>query len=719
MQSVIMCFFEVIMTRKERILSFISDENYKPMKANEIAVIFDVPKKSRNEFKLLLNELLNEGKIHKNSNGKYLLPENAGMIRGVFYANQKGFGFVIDENEEKYFVAPSQTGNAFNNDVVLAKVTKKSSSAERCSECIIVKVISHGSDTIVGTFTKKNNFGFVLPDDKAFKSDIYISKKHSVAALNGQKVVVRITKWPENGDNPEGVIEEILGFPGDDGVDIRSILRQYGFSEVFPEKVELSARAFGDEIYPEELNGRIDFRDEIIFTIDGDDSKDFDDAVGIKKTKDGYTLGVHIADVSYYVSENSALDIEAAKRGTSVYLPGYVVPMLPKNLSNGICSLNPDCDRLTLSVIMDFDNEANLKNHKICESVIHSKYRLTYNDVTALLEGDKELAKRYKVIYDDLETMHELAKKLKQKRLAKGSIDFDFPEVKIVLDNHGKAKDIYKYRSTASHKIIEEFMLAANTCVAEEMFWCELPFVYRIHESPSPDKINAFKKFVLPFGFKLNVNPDNPKPGVFAQFYESIKDSEKELLISKMMLRSLMKAKYSHENLGHFGLGFKYYCHFTSPIRRYPDLVIHRIIKEHLHHNLTDKRIRYLTKFTKNAAKTSSEAEIRAMEAEREADEMKKAEYMTDKIGCIYPAVISSIVSFGIFAETEFGIEGLISMTDLDDDYYEFDEKSLTLKGRNTNKKYSIGDRIIIKVKRADPKLREIDYYIEGSDCNE
>ncbi len=707
------------MTRKEKLLSFISDENYKPMKANEIAAIFDVPKHDRNEFNLILKELTDEGKIYKNSGGKYLLPESIGMIKGVFFANQKGFGFVIDKNEEKLFVAPSQTGNAYNNDTVLAKITKKSSCADKCSECIIVKVISRGSETIVGTFTRSKNFGFVLPDDKAFKSDIYISKKHSAYAVNGQKVVAKITKWPEDGDNPEGIIEEILGFPGDDGVDIKSIIRQYGFSESFPKKAELSAKAFGDEIYPQETEGREDFRDEMIFTIDGDDSKDFDDAVGIKRTKDGYILGVHIADVSYYVSENSALDIEASKRGTSVYLPGFVVPMLPKNLSNGICSLNPNCDRLTLSVIMEFDNDANLIKHKICESVIHSKYRLTYDNVTALLDGDEELSSKYKSIKSDLEAMNELAKKLKRKRLSKGSIDFDFPEVKIVLDNHGKAKDIYKYRSTASHKIIEEFMLSANTCVAEEMFWCELPFIYRIHENPSADKINAFKKFVLPFGFKFNANPDNPKPGAFAKFYESIRDSEKELLISKMMLRSLMKAKYSHENLGHFGLGFKYYCHFTSPIRRYPDLVIHRIIKEYLHHDLNEKRLRYLNKFTKNAAKTSSEAEIKAMEAEREADDMKKAEYMQSKIGCTFSAVISSIVSFGVFAETEFGIEGLISMTDLDDDYYEFDEKLLILRGRNTGRIYSIGDRITIKVKRADPDLREIDYYIEGSDCNE
>jgi len=707
------------MTRKEMLLAFISDENYKPMKLNEIALILGVAKQERTELKLLLEELENEGKIYKNSNNKYTLPENSGIIKGVFQANSKGFGFVIDQNEEKFFVPPHSTNGAFNKDNVLAKITKKTNFVDKCSECQIVRIISRGTDTVVGTFTKNKNFGFVVPDDKSFANDIYISKKHSTAAINGQKVVVKITKWPNGNDNPEGVIEEILGFPDDDGVDIKSIVRQFELSEVFPEKVELSAKSFGDTVYEDEIAGREDFRNNTIFTIDGDDSKDFDDAVELTKNDNGYILGVHIADVSYYVTENSALDIEARKRGTSVYLPGFVVPMLPKNLSNGICSLNPDCDRLTLSVIMTFDNEANLINHKICESVIHSKYRLTYNNVTKLLDGDTELAGEYKDIKPILENMKELSQKLKDKRISKGSIDFDFPEVKIDLDEHGKAKDIYKYRSTVSHKIIEEFMLAANTCVAEEMFWCELPFIYRIHENPSADKINSFKKFVLPFGYKFNVNSNNPKPGVFAKFYESVKNSPKELLISKMMLRSLMKAKYSNENLGHFGLGFKYYCHFTSPIRRYPDLVIHRIIKEYINRKLNDKRIRYLTKFTEDAAKTSSEAEIHAMEAEREADDMKKAEFMSNKIGCSYPAVISSIVSFGIFAETEFGVEGLISMTDLDDDYYEFDEKTLSLSGRNTGKKYNIGDSITIKVKRADPILREIDYYIESSDFNE
>ncbi len=704
------------MTRKETLLAFISDENYKAMKANEIAAILGIPKKDKTELKLLLSELENEGQIYKNANGKYQRPDSIGLIKGKYSANARGFGFIIDDEENKYFVPPSASGGAFNGDIVLAKIDKHSNSSEKCSECKIIKIISKSNDTVVGTFQRNKNFGFVIPDDKSFTRDIYISKKHSSGLSKGQKIVVKITKWPHGDENPEGYPIEILGFEGDDRVDIMSLIRQYSFCETFPEKVQLSALSFGDDISGEDLRGRADYRDEMIFTIDGDDSKDFDDAVGIKKNNNGYMLGVHIADVSHYVSENSALDIEARKRGTSVYLPGVVVPMLPKELSNGICSLNPNEDRLTLSVIMSFDNEGNLKNHEIKEGIIRSKHRLTYDNVTKLLEGDKDLEEKYGDIAEDLHLMSELAMILKKKRSDKGSIDFDFPEIKIILDEHGRASDIYKYSSSISHKIIEEFMLAANVCIAEEMFWCELPFVYRIHENPSPDKINTFKRFVLQLGYKFNINADNPKPGVYAKFYENIKGSAKEILISKMMLRSLMKAKYSDENTGHFGLGFKYYCHFTSPIRRYPDLVIHRIIKEYINHRLTDKHIRYLKKFVKDAARSSSEAEIRAMEAEREADDMKKAEYMSDKVGCIYDAVITSVTSFGLFAETDFGIEGLISMTDLDDDYYEFNEKTMTLNGRYTNKFYEIGDSIRIKVKRADPKLREIDYIIESGD---
>ena len=515
------------------------------------------------------------------------------------------------------------------------------------------------------------------------------------------------------------MIEQILGFEYEKDVDIKCIMAQYGLTPEFPSKVELSALAFGDRVYDEEIEGREDYTDHLIFTIDGEDAKDFDDAVEIEKTQNGYRLGVHIADVTYYVSENCALDIEARKRGTSVYLPGVVVPMLPTHLSNGLCSLNPNCDRLALSVIMDFDANGKIVAHEIKESIINSKYRMTYDDVDAIIKGDKEKQEKYAELKDAIATMNELRLKLKSNRMSRGSIDFDFPEVRLTLDANGKAVNAYKVYSNDAQSLIEEFMLAANVCVAQQMYWAELPFIYRVHEKPSYEKINAFAKFAAQFGFAYKGNRDNPHPGAFADMLSKIKGSSKELMISKFMLRSLMKAKYSEENLGHFGLAFEHYCHFTSPIRRYPDLVIHRIIKEHIKYGLTPNRQKFLSGFVKKAAKSSSEAEINAMEAQREATDMKKAEYMAQKIGEKFHATISSITSFGIFAETDFGIEGLISVRDLDDDYYEYDEKTLTLIGKHTSKIYAIGDELTIKVKRADSKHKEIDFIIESGDNDE
>ncbi len=707
------------MTKKEKIMAFISHKDYKPMNVREIMCVLSVPKQEKEKLALILDELEAEGIVYKNTKNRYAAIADTGFIKGIFYSKPKGYGFVITDDDNKFFINPSATKGAYNKDSVLIKITRKfEKSDDRCSEASIIKVLSHSSNSIVGLFKKERNFGFVIPDNKTFGSDIYISKKNSENIMNGQKVVVKIIKWPEGDKNPEGAIEEIIGFPDEKGVDIKSVIHEYGLPEKFSEKAELSALSFGDKVYTEQLDGREDFRKHLIFTIDGDDSKDFDDAVEIERTKEGFRLGVHIADVSYYVAENSVLDIEARKRGTSVYFPNCVIPMLPKRLSNGICSLNPNEDRLTLSVIMEFDSDGTMTNHKICESVICSKYRMTYNKVSDILDGNENLISEYAEIYDSITIMHELSSILRERRMAKGSIDFDFPEVKVKLDENGKAIDVYKYHSTAAHKIIEEFMLAANVCVAQQMFWSEIPFVYRIHEKPSPEKTAEFVRFISRFGFHLKGSRDNPHSGAFAEVLKQIKGTDKELIISKLMLRSLMKAKYSDENMGHFGLSFPYYCHFTSPIRRYPDLVIHRIIKEHLKYGIADNRYRFLKSFAAKAAKTSSEAEIRAMEAERDADDMKKAEFMSQHIGKTFHTTITSVTSFGIFCQTDFGIEGLISMVDLDDDYYEFDEKTLTLVGKHTQKTYSIGDELDICVKRADPTEREIDFVIESGEDN-
>lgn len=707
------------MTRKEKILRFISDDLYRPMGIKDMAALLSVPKDAFGELEKILDELETEGKIYKNHKDKYLPLEGSGLVRGVFYSKGKGYGFVISDDDEKYFVAPSKVGGAFNKDSVLLRVTKKINDPDKCSEAAIVKVLSHGIARIVGTYHQEKNFAFVVPDSNSFDSDVYIAKKHCSAGANGKKVVVKITKWPDDGNNPEGIIEEILGFENEKNVDIKSVMAEFGLTDHFPQKVELSALSFGDKVCEEEITGREDFREHLIFTIDGDDARDFDDAVEIEKTDDGYTLGVHIADVSYYVSENCALDIEARKRGTSVYLPGYVIPMLPKHLSNGLCSLNPHCDRLALSVIMKFDNDGKLTEHRISESVICSKYRMTYNDVAAIIDGESDMCNKYHELAKPINTMNELRRKLKANRMAKGSIDFDFPEVKLELDEKGKAVNVYKYHSTAAHSLIEEFMLITNVCVAEVMFWSEIPFIYRIHEKPSADKLKTFTKFSAQFGIVLKGSREKLHPKAFAEILRQIKGSTKELMISKVMLRSLMKAKYSEENKGHFGLSFEHYCHFTSPIRRYPDLVVHRIIKEYLNCSLTPNRERYLTGFVQKAAKSSSEAEINAMEAEREAYDIKKAEYMSHKIGEVFHVTVTSVTSFGLFAETDFGIEGLISVRELDDDYYEFDEKAMTLTGKQTGKTYAIGNELDIKVKRADTKTTEIDFELESGDINE
>jgi len=707
------------MTRKEKIFGFISSDEYKPMSIKEIMNILCVPKDERMELESILNELEAEGMIYKNLKNKYQPIEGSGFLKGTYYSKGKAYGFVVTDDGEKYFVNPSKVNGAYDKDLVLFKVTRKIKSSDKCSEGTVVKVISHGTQRITGTYNQGKNFGFVTPDNKSFHSDIYIAKKHCISEADGQKVVVKITKWPDKNENPSGVIEQILGFEYEKDVDLKCIMAQYGLNPEFPSKVELSAIAFGDRVYDEEIEGREDYRDHLIFTIDGEDARDFDDAVEIEKNAHGYRLGVHIADVTYYVSENCALDIEARKRGTSVYLPGFVVPMLPTHLSNGLCSLNPHCDRLALSVIMDFDSNGKIVAHKITQSVIQSKYRMTYDTVDDIIKGNKEKQEEYAELSDAIDTMNELRLKLKSNRMSKGGIDFDFPEVKITLDANGKAVDAYKAYSNDAQSLIEEFMLAANVCVAQQMYWSEIPFIYRIHEKPSPEKISAFAKFAAQFGFAYKGNRDNPHPGAFADMLSKIKGSSKELMISKFMLRSLMKAKYSEENLGHFGLSFEHYCHFTSPIRRYPDLAIHRIIKEHIKYGLTPNRHKFLEGFVKKAAKSSSEAEINAMEAEREAIDMKKAEYMSQKIGEKFHATISSVTSFGIFAETDFGIEGLISMRDLDDDYYEYDEKTLTLIGKRTSKTYAIGDELTIKVKRADSKCREIDFTIESGDNDE
>ncbi len=698
------------MDRKQTILDFLSDNRVPPVSIEDIMLMLDIPTEDREELSAILNELEEENLIIKTSRKKYASPEKLGYLVGTVSLARGGFGFLIREGED-VFIPPSNLMGALGGDTVLAQITTKT---QKSPEGRVVKIIKRKTDIFVGTFQKSRNFGFVISDDERMPFDIFISKSKCMNAKNGQKVVVKITKWPDNSgrnSKPEGEITEVLGYPGDKGVDMLSVMRSHGLSEEFPERVLKQCDSIDDTISDADISVRQDFRSETIITIDGKDSRDFDDAIGIEYRDGLYILGVHIADVSHYVTESSPLDREAFSRGTSVYFPGSVVPMLPKKLSNGICSLNPNEDRLTLSVIMTINSAGDIIDHTVCESVIRSKERMTYEDVTAILEGSDALREKYSHILGKLTIMEELCNILRKKRLSGGSIDFDFPETKVVTDENGKAIDVYKYESGISNKIIEEFMLCANRVIAEEFFWADVPFVYRVHEKPTKEKIKAFNTFASHLGYSLPMSREI-HPGEFSKIIKSIKGTREELITSKVMLRSLMKAKYSSECLGHFGLAFKYYCHFTSPIRRYPDLAIHRIIKEFITSGISEKRRRYYTRFVSNASARASDTELRAMEAQREAEDIKKAEYMLSHIGESYEAVISSCTNFGFYAELENGIEGLVRLSDLKDDYYIFDETNLSLMGQYGGRSFQIGDRVNIVVAGADTQSGNIDFYL-------
>ncbi len=697
------------MDRKQTILNVINDECYVPMKLKDIAALLAVPKQDMPELENILIELCDEGKIIKTSKNKFMPFNNNEYVKGIFRSNERGFGFVTPDDQNKdIFIAAKNTMDAMNGDKVIAYIMNKSS-GDKKSEGKIFKIVKRANEYVTGTYSDCKNFGFVIPDDKKLTNDIYIPKSERYDAKNGQKVVAKIIKWPVNGKKGEGTITEILGNRGDIGLDVLCVLKRFGINDKFPDKVNIEANNISDTITENELDEREDFRNTTVITIDGADSKDLDDAISVKKTADKYTLCVHIADVSHYVKENSSIDNEAFNRGTSVYFTDRVVPMLPQKLSNGICSLNPNQDRLTLSVVMEIDMQGNVVSHYITEGVIKSCERMTYDDVTKILQNDTTLCDKYSHIYNDIINMYDLSLILANKRKSSGSIDFDFPETKIIVDKNGKPTDVYKYTPGISNSIIEEFMLVANKTVAENFFWLEIPFVYRIHEKPSSEKLATFNEFLKPMN--LHIHGDEPHPMEFSKMLKSIKGSDKELLISKVMLRSLMKAKYSPQNQGHFGLSFKYYCHFTSPIRRYPDLAIHRIIKEYLKYGLSDDRIAFLSKFVAAASQKSSEAEINAMEAERAVEDMKKAEYMKNHIGDQYEAIISSVTNFGFFAELSSGIEGLVRVTDLVDDYYIYDEKNYTLIGEHSGKMYKIGDKINIVVTGANISTAQIDFY--------
>ena len=576
------------------------------------------------------------------------------------------------------------------------------------------KIFDLEKNTVVGTYQKSRNFGFVIPDDKKLGSDIYISKKDAMKAKNNQKVVVEITKLPKKDKSAEGKIIEIIGYIDQAGVDMMSLIKEYDLPYEFPEPVSKEAKKIAQEVDEDDIKNRRDLREEEIFTIDGEDAKDLDDAVNVKKIDNGnYILGVHIADVSHYVKEGSFLDKEAIIRGTSVYMLDRVIPMLPVELSNGICSLNAGKDRFAISCIMEINAKGQVISSDIFKSVINVTERMSYTNVQKILDNsDREVTKRYSKYIEHFRLMEELAHILKNRRAKDGSLDLDIPESKVVLDERGIAVDIKKYEITFANEIIEQFMLTANETVAEKFYWLEAPFIYRVHEAPDMEKVTELNKFLFNLGYRVKCNKEEVHPTAFADVLEKIKGKPEERVISNLILRTLKVARYESENKGHFGIASKYYCHFTSPIRRYPDLFIHRIISKYLKqgYNLSEEEIEKYSAQATKYAETSSEREKIAQKVERESVDIKMAEYMENHIGEEYPGIISSITSFGVFVELENTVEGMIRFDKLGDEYFIYDEDRKTLMGEKTKTMYHIGDKINIRVIAADKQTRRIDF---------
>lgn len=702
--------------RKNLICELIADEMYVPMKEKELAAFMQVSREEREAFREVLQALLTEGRVQVTKQGKYVKPD-ANQPVGTFISHAKGFGFVeIEGREEDLYVPEDKTGGAFHLDRV--QVALLPGQRGKRQEAAVVKILERGTTQVVGTYEQSQNYGFVIPDNHKIDTDIFVPKERSKGAVTGHKVVVELTAYGDERHKPEGKVVEILGHINDPGVDIMSIVRGYDLPMEFGEKVMNQAGRVPEEVLESDKEGRMDLRDLQMVTIDGEDAKDLDDAVSLYRDEAGlYHLGVHIADVSNYVQENSALDWEALERGTSVYLVDRVIPMLPHKLSNGICSLNQGVDRLALSCLMTINDKGEVTDYQIVESVICVDRRMTYNSVKKILEDQDEAERQeYETLVPMFELMEQLAVILRKKRHKRGSIDFDFAESKIVLDANGHPTDIKPYERNVATKIIEDFMLIANETVAQHFFWMELPFLYRTHEKPDPEKIMKLEAFIRNFGYHIKLTGEEVHPKELQKLLDKIADTEEETLISRLTLRSMKQAKYTVECTGHFGLACQYYCHFTSPIRRYPDLQIHRIIKEQLRGRLKEKRIEHYEAKLPEVAKHSSKMERRAEEAERETDKLKKAEYMEERIGSIYEGVISGITQWGIYVELPNTVEGLLHVASLPGDYFYYDENAYEMVGQSTGKTYKLGERIMIQVKDVDRFMRTIDFAIPEED---
>ena len=696
--------------RKNSIRDMIYDPDYIPLKLKEMAYLMDVPHKDRGALKEVMDALVADGSVELTAKGKYIKPENHN-VTGVFTANARGFGFVTVEGEEEdIFIPATQVNGALHKDIVKVKVTKRSGREGKRREGMVLKILERGCKTLVGTFQKNTSFGFVLPDDRHYDKDIFISKKHMSGAKDGDKVVVRLTDFGGERKKPEGAVIEILGPMDDPATDVTSIIRAYGIEQEFPKSVMKEAQSVPQEISEQPGGKRVDFRNLLTVTIDGEDARDLDDAITLSKKDEKYYLGVHIADVAHYVKEDSPLDKEALERATSVYLADRVIPMLPKELSNGICSLNAGTDRLAMSCMMTFDVNGNVLDHTITESVICVDERMSYTGVKAILEGQEHPEGEREDIRALCFLMKEAAAILKEKRRKRGAIDFDFPESKIIVDDKGYPIDIHPYERNAATDIIEDFMLLANETVAEDYFWQEIPFLYRTHETPDSDKIKKLDTFIHNFGYYMKTGRENFHPKEIQKLLFSLEGEPEEPLISRLALRSMKQAKYTTLNVGHFGLSTQYYTHFTSPIRRYPDLQIHRIIKENIHGKLNQKRLEHYEAILPSVAQQSSTMERRAQDAEREVDKLKKVEYMKERIGEEFDGVISGITRWGAYVELENTIEGLVHVTNMYDDHYEYFEEQYELIGAHTRNVYKLGQPVRVRVLGVDRLQRTIDF---------
>ncbi len=696
---------------KQQILDFMRKAAYRPLAADELYRAMEI--RDMDGFMKSLMELEKEGKVICTRKLKYGVPEKMNLAVGKLQGHQNGFGFLIQDTPgvPDIYISAENMNSAMHNDRVVARLLGHNWEGPR-QEGEIIRILERANTQIVGTFEKGKRYGFVTPDENRISIDVFIANGHENGAVTGDKVVVEVTRWPEKRRNPEGKIIRIIGHKGDPGTDIESIVWKYGLPQQFPKPVLNEVAKIPMQVTEEQRRGRRDLRALQMVTIDGADARDLDDAVSLEVLPNGnYRLGVHIADVGAYVPPGSALDREAYKRGTSVYLVDRVIPMLPQELSNGICSLNPKVDRLAMSVFMEIDARGQVLNHEITESVINVNERMTYGDVKRILiDRDAELISKYDHLVGTFTEMEKLCLILRGRRLRRGTIDFDFPEVKVKLDNIGRPVEINKYDRSVADQIIEEFMLVTNETVAEHFYNARVPFVYRIHETPDGEKLSNLNRFLFTFGLSIK-GFNKIHPGAFQEVLSKVQGRPEERVIGTVMLRTMKLARYSEENLGHFGLAAEYYSHFTSPIRRYPDLVIHRIIKETLAKDrLSEKRKGKLASFVADAAIQSSDRERVATEAERESVDLKKVEFMKDKVGEEFDAVISSVTSFGFFVELDNLVEGLVHVTNLVDDFYEYDEARLALTGIHTGKQFRIGDTVRVKLEKVNLDERQLDF---------